>query len=58
MPTQKASLPESRRASPVSGVTWASSSNRELLAPVNGWFTDGFDTLDLKEAKALLDELT
>ena len=31
---------------------------RELLAPVYGWFTEGFDTLDLKNAKALLDELT
>jgi class 3 adenylate cyclase/predicted ATPase len=30
---------------------------RELLAPVYGWFTEGFDTLDLKEAKALLDAL-
>jgi predicted ATPase len=30
----------------------------DLLAPVYGWFTEGFDTLDLKEAKALLDELT
>jgi predicted ATPase len=30
---------------------------RELLAPLYGWFTEGFDTLDLKEAKALLDEL-
>ncbi len=30
---------------------------RELLAPVYGWFTEGFDTLDLKEAKILLDEL-
>ena len=30
---------------------------RELLAPVYGWFTEGFDTLDLKEAKALLDDL-
>jgi predicted ATPase len=30
----------------------------ELLAPVYNWFTEGFDTLDLKEAKALLDELT
>jgi predicted ATPase len=30
---------------------------RELLAPVYGWFTEGFDTLDLKEAKGLLDEL-
>jgi predicted ATPase len=29
----------------------------KLLAPVYGWFTEGFDTLDLKEAKALLDEL-
>jgi predicted ATPase len=30
---------------------------RNLLAPVYGWFTEGFDTLDLKDAKALLDEL-
>jgi predicted ATPase len=30
---------------------------RELLAPVYGWFTEGFDTRGLKEAKALLDEL-
>ena len=30
---------------------------RELLAPVYGWFTEGFDTRDLREAKALLDEL-
>jgi hypothetical protein len=30
---------------------------RDLLAPVYGCFTEGFDTLDLKEAKALLDEL-
>jgi len=30
---------------------------RELLAPVYGWFTEGFDTLDLKEAKALLGQL-
>jgi predicted ATPase len=30
---------------------------RELLAPVYGWFTEGFDTNDLKEAKALLEEL-
>ena len=30
---------------------------RDLLVPVYGWFTEGFDTLDLKEAKALLDEL-
>ncbi len=30
---------------------------RQLLAPVYGWFTEGFDTRDLKEAKALLGEL-
>jgi predicted ATPase len=31
---------------------------RDLLAPVYGWFTEGFDTLDLKDARALLDELS
>ena len=31
---------------------------REILAPIYGWFTEGFDTLDLREAKALLDQLT
>ncbi len=31
---------------------------RELLAPVYNWFTEGFDTADLEETKALLDELT
>jgi hypothetical protein len=30
----------------------------ELPAPVYGWFTEGFDTRDLKEAKALLEELS
>jgi predicted ATPase len=30
---------------------------QDLLAPVYGWFTEGFDTLDLKEAKTLLNEL-
>jgi predicted ATPase len=30
---------------------------RDLLTPVYGWFTEGFDTADLKGAKALLDEL-
>jgi predicted ATPase len=30
---------------------------RDLLAPIYGWFTEGFNTLDLKQAKALLDEL-
>jgi len=31
---------------------------RELLAPIYGWFTESFDTADLQEARALLDELT
>ena len=30
----------------------------DLLAPVYGWFTEGFDTADLREAKSLLDELS
>ena len=30
----------------------------ELLAPIYGWFTEGFDTADLQDAKALLDELS
>jgi predicted ATPase len=29
----------------------------ELLAPIYGWFTEGFDTADLQDAKALLEEL-
>ena len=31
---------------------------RELLAPIYNWFTEGFDTIDLKEAKAVLAELS
>jgi len=31
---------------------------RDLLAPIYGWFTEGFDTRDLKEAKALLETLS
>jgi predicted ATPase len=30
---------------------------RELLTPICAWFTEGFDTADLREAKALLEEL-
>jgi hypothetical protein len=30
---------------------------RDLLTPIYGWFTEGFEALDLKQAKALLDEL-
>ena len=40
---------------------WADQGKRaeayDLLAPVYGWFTEGFDTADLQDAKALLDEL-
>ena len=43
-------------------VTWSTASSRARcghsgLAPVYGWFTEGFDTADLKDAKALLDAL-
>jgi hypothetical protein len=31
---------------------------RTMLAEICGWFAEGFDTADLKDAKALLDELT
>jgi hypothetical protein len=31
---------------------------RQMLAEIYGWFTEGFDTADLKEAKVLLDELS
>ena len=30
---------------------------RQLLAPIDGWFTEGFDTADLRQARALLEEL-
>ena len=36
---------------------WAMKIAKHLLAPVYGWFTEGFDTLDLKETKTLLEEL-
>ena len=31
---------------------------RQMLVEIYNWFTEGFDTVDLKEARALLDELT
>jgi predicted ATPase len=37
---------------------WKPQQAREVLAPVYGWFTEGFDTRDLKEAKALLNALS
>ena len=49
------------RASTSLARLWQSQGKRreayDLLAPVYGWFTEGFDTADLKEAKALLAEL-
>jgi predicted ATPase/class 3 adenylate cyclase len=57
---QNARLLELRAASSLARL-WRDQGNRgkarDLLAPVYGWFTEGFDTLDLKLAKALLDEL-
>ena len=46
------------QASRASGATEGRhAEGRDLLAPIYGWFTEGFDTLDLKEAKLLLDAL-
>ena len=50
-----------REAAPSAARLWRDQGKRDeardLLAPVYGWFTEGFDTLDLKQAKALLDGL-
>jgi class 3 adenylate cyclase/predicted ATPase len=58
--TQQAKSLELRAVMSLAGL-WGEQGRRaeahELLAPVYGWFTEGFDTADLKEAKALLDEL-
>jgi predicted ATPase len=52
---------ELRSAVSLAGL-WAQQGERQkgydLLAPVYGWFTEGFETVDLTEAKALLDDLT
>ena len=57
---QKARIFELRAAMSMARL-WRDQGKRDeahdLLAPVYGWFTEGFDTRDLKEAKALLDEL-
>ena len=59
--SQGARLWELRAATRLAGV-WRDQGKRreacDLLAPIYGWFTEGFDTLDLKEANALLDELS
>jgi predicted ATPase len=57
---QQAKSWELRAAMSMAGL-WRDQGKRDeariLLTPVYGWFAEGFDTLDLKEAKALLDEL-
>ena len=58
---QKAKSLELRAATSLARL-WGEQGRRteahELLAPVYSWFTEGFDTADLKDAKALLDQLT
>jgi len=60
--TQQSSRLEELRASTNLACLWRDQGKRDeacgLLAPVYGWFTEGFDTRDLKEARALLDELS
>jgi predicted ATPase len=59
-PGQQARSPELRAATSLARL-WRDQGKRaqahDLLAPIYGWFTEGFDTADLKDAKALLDEL-
>ena len=61
LPARSRLAPGSLRAATSLARLWRDQGKRaeahDLLAPVYGWFTEGFDTLDLKEAKALLDEL-
>jgi predicted ATPase len=57
---QDAKMWELRAATSLSRL-WAGQGKRamahDLLAPIYGWFTEGFETADLRDAKALLDEL-
>jgi predicted ATPase len=58
--SQSGKWPELRAATALARL-WAERGERQkahdLLAPVYDWFTEGFDTADLKDAKALLDQL-
>ncbi len=58
---QEAKSPELRAATSLA-LLWRDQGKqaeaRDLLAPLYGWFTEGFDTQDLKDAKALLAELS
>jgi class 3 adenylate cyclase len=54
---QRAKAYELRAAASLAVLWGRRAEARELLAPVYGWFTEGFDTADLKEAQALLDRL-
>jgi predicted ATPase len=58
--SQQAKSLELRAATSLAGL-WARQGRHaeayDLLAPIYSWFTEGFDTADLKDAKALLDEL-
>jgi hypothetical protein len=51
--TKKSHQPRTPLAPPGQG-----GASARTLAPIYDWFTEGFDTLDLKEAKALLEELS
>jgi predicted ATPase len=57
---QRAKALELRLATDLAGL-WMEQGKREqafeLLAPIYGWFTEGFETQDLKQAKGLLDRL-
>jgi predicted ATPase len=61
LPTEQQAKSRDLRAATSLARLWRDQGKRkeasDLLAPIFGWFTDGFDTLDLKEAKALLEEL-
>jgi adenylate cyclase len=58
--TQEAKMLELRAATDLARLWQINGKNAdayELLAPIHGWFTEGFDTADLMDAKALIDEL-